>query len=296
MSVIVFVRAPVPTIDASLRSLAAQHRFADIEVILSDGTPDGEHISLKDTFPWLIYLSVPNANMPQLKGEAVAVARGKYIAILDPTDAADPEWISEIIAGFAEDCADGIGGSVLLADVDTAANAAAYLFEYGAFNPPLQAGITSGDLPGNNVAYRREVLIDKCADILQAEGFNKPFCHARLRETGGSLVIRPGMRVRHLTAHHFWPFAVRRFHYGRCFGAKRWHFSTPWRRLLFAVFGPAVPLLLIVRHVVRAARHRSNRRTLARAGPALAGICAFWGTGEWLGYWFGAGRSCERLY
>ena len=104
------------------------------------------------------------------------------------------------------------------------------------------------------------------------------------------------MTVRHLTEHRFVPFAVRRFHYARCFGAIRRHLS-PWpQKLLYCVFAPTVPLLLMLRHSARARRHPANRRLLRGAEPALIGICFFWGVGEWMGYWFGAGRSCEKLY
>ena len=52
----------------------------------------------------------------------------------------------------------------------------------------------------------------------------------------------------------------------------------------------------MARHLARAWAHPANRRLLTRAAPALCGVCAFWGVGEWLGYWFGAGRSCGMVY
>ncbi|HEY3254083.1 MAG TPA: hypothetical protein VGJ91_09055, partial [Polyangiaceae bacterium] len=173
---------------------------------------------------------------------------------------------------------------------------AAYLFEYGAFNAPLAPGPTSGDLPGNNVAYRRSVLLDTCGDILQAEGFNKPFFHERLRALGRELVIRPSMCVKHLTHYRLLPFGMRRFHYGRCFGATRVRRARPARKALFRAFAPIVPSLLVTRHLLRALKHRKNRRLLPHAGLALCGVCAFWGVGEWLGCWFGAGDSCQELF
>jgi len=283
-----------------LGALEAQDDFDQVEVILSDGSPSGLETTLRDLFPWLRFLSPEGTTLPVLKGEAIQVARGDLVAILDPYDAPEPGWIRTILEGMGPNGpaaeASGMGGVVLVGGMATAGNLGGYLFEYGAFNPPVRAGATEGDLPGNNVVYRREVLLEQCADVLAEEGFNKPFFHARIRSDGGILVIHPGMRVRHLTHYRFSAFAVRRFHYGRCFGATRKLRSRRSKRLFYIVFAPTVPLLLMGRHARRALAHPRNRRLLPRAGLALMGVCLYWGVGEWLGYWFGKGSSCRFFY
>ena len=296
VSVVVFARERVATLAETLRSLEHQERFADIEVILADGTAEGTLNDLLAGSPWIRRLRLPPGDMPTLKGHAIRAARADIVAILDPWDAAAPSWISEILDGLKDERVAAVGGAVLLNDAATAGNRVAYLFEYGACNPPLPAGPTQGDLPGNNVAYRRQILFETCGDILDRMGFNKPFCHERIRAAGYELVIRPSMQVCHLTAHRFLPFAMRRFHYGRCFGANRRRLSPRSRVAFYCVFAPIVPLLLVTRHLARAFRHPLNRRLLPRTGAALAGVCIFWGVGEWTGYWFGAGRSCDKLY
>ena len=252
--------------------------------------------ALAQRFPGTRYIAIPGGNLPALKGAAIREARGELVAVLDPSDAADPEWIDEMLAAFADPGVCAAGGAVMLSGARSAGNVAAYLFEYGAFNPPIAAGDTRGDLPGNNVAYRRSALIDTCADILASEGFNKPFFHERIRARGGRLVICPTMRVRHLTSYRFLAFGVRRFHYGRCFGAVRVRRATPARKALYRAFAPTVVPILIARHLRRALSHPGNRRLLPGAALALCGVCTFWGVGEWLGYWFGPGRSCQELY
>lgn len=201
-----------------------------------------------------------------------------------------------MLAGLEGQEVGALGGAVELGGPPTTVNRAAFLSEYGEFIPPLAGGPTDGALPGNNLACRRAVLLEWCGDILAREGFNKPFCQDRIRERGGTLVMRPAMRVRHLSAHRFVPFAVRRFHYARRFGATRLRLSPPRRRLLYRVFAPAVPPLLMWQRITRARRRPSNRPLLRGAIPALIAICAVWGVGEWLGYWFGPGRSCDKYY
>lgn len=252
-------------------------------------------VALAQSFPGMRHIALQGGNLPMLKGAAIRAARGELIAILDPSDIADPDWVDEILAAFADPGVCAVGGTVLLSGTESSGNVAAYLFEYGAFNPPIAAGDTQGDLPGNNVAYRRSALTDFCGDILASEGFNKPFFHERIRDRGGRLVIRPTMRVRHLTRYPFLAFGVRRFHYGRCFGAVRVRRASLAKQALYRAFAPAVVPILIWRQLGSALSHPGNRRLLPRAALALCGVCVFWGVGEWLGYWFGAGRSCQKL-
>lgn len=295
VSVVVAARTPPPTTDRALDSLAAQSRAGDIEVLVADGSAEGVLAETARRYPCATHVAVPGGNLPVLKGAAIRAARGEFVAVLDPSDVAEPDWIDQILAGFQDAGVSALGGSVLLDGPRRAGNVAAYLFEYGAFSPPLPAGETAGDLPGNNVAYRRRVLTAACGDVLDSEGFNKPFVHERIRERGGRLVIRPQMRVRHVTNHSFVAFGVRRFHYGRCFGSVRARRAPAARRLLYRVFAPAVAPLLIARLLRRSWDHPANRRLLPRAGLALCGVCVFWGAGEWLGYWCGPGRSCHEL-
>lgn len=296
VTVVVFARERVATLPDTLRSLERQDRFEDMEVILADGCTGHGLDHLRQSFPWVRHLRLAPGNMPALKGSAIEAARGDIVAILDPWDAASSNWIAEILSGLDDGGVGAVGGTVLLDGALTAGNGAAYLFEYGAFNPPVSSGPTLGDLPGNNVAYRREVLIETCRDVLHSMGFNKPFCHDRIRASGRQLVIRPSMQVRHLTTYRFLPFSLKRFHYGRCFGANRRRLSPWWRVAAYCAFAPVVPPLLMARHLGRALKHSANRRLLPKAGLALMGICIFWGVGEWMGYWFGAGRSCDQLY
>jgi len=294
-SVVVFARESVATIGEALGSLAAQTRRDRAEVLVADASEDGTAGRIAREFPWVVHLRRPGGTMPTLKAEAIRAARGELVCILDPADAAAPDWLERIDAAMREPATTAVGGAVELVGPATAADRAAYLFEYGAFEPPLEAGPTDGDLPGNNVAYRREALVDWCADLLPG-GFYKPFFHARIRARGGRLVLDPTMRVRHLTRYTWRGFGASRFHYGRCFGAMRLADARGRRRLVLAVLAPAAPPLLVVRHLRRAWGHPGNRRHLRRAAPALAGVCLLWGTGEWLGAWLGPGRSCERVY
>lgn len=296
VSIIIFVREDPFVVRDSLRSLAHQIEEQAVEVIVADGSGKPWFDSVRDEFPWVRRLDLAPGPMPVLKGAAIRAARGEIVAILDPLDVAEPDWVRQILGALSSsDSVSGIGGPVLADGDQTGANQAAYLFEYGHFAPPLRAGQTSGDLPGNNVAYRREVLIDWCSDLIP-QGFWKPFFHDRIRRRGGELHLCPGMRVHHRTRYRFAAFARRCLNHGRCFGAMRLKQASSGRRAMYILGAPTVPLLLCFRHVTRALRHPTNRKLLPRAFLPLLGVCTAWGVGECLGYWFGAGGSCDKVY
>lgn len=282
------------TIEQTLRALEKQEGFDAAEVILADGTANGGNEVADGQFPWIRRLRLEGASLPLLRRAALRAARGDIAAMLDPHDAPEAGWIREIERGLSDDRVFAVGGTVAFDGPSTAANRAAYLFEYAAFQPPLRGGRTEMDLPGNNVAYRRAFLTETCAELLEREGFYKPFFHEEIRARGRELHVLPSMRVRHLTSYRFLPFATSRFHHGRYFGARRRH--RIHRRWLYIGLAPAIPLVLVFRHVTRSLLHARRRKLLGGgAGGQLAGICLFWGVGEWLGCWFGAGRSASEV-
>lgn len=300
VSVVVFARESVSSIREALSSLAAQQGIERAEVIVADASDDGTSEIVEREFPWVRHLVLGPCTMPQGKAAAIEASRAGIVAILDVGDRAEPGWLAYIEQELgaeqgSPDVVQAIGGEVLFSGPLAGANGPGYLFEYGAFAPDLVDGSTAGDLPGNNVAYRRRVFDETCASML-GSGFYKPFFHARIRSAGGELHIRSRMRVRHHVRIGLMAFCRRRFHYGRCFGAMRVREAARSRRLLYVVFVPVVPLLLLGRHVFRALRHPTNRRLLARSLPGLVLLCFAWGVGESLGTWFGAGRSCRMVY
>ena len=112
VSVVVFVRDRDTKVSETLRSLQLQERFADMEVILADGHPHRKLGEIAQDFPWVRYLWLPGLNMPRLKGEAIEVARADIVAILDPWDAAEPDWIGEILAALEDRGVTAVGGVV----------------------------------------------------------------------------------------------------------------------------------------------------------------------------------------
>lgn len=294
LSIVLIVRHPDEMPDSVLAALAKQERIGDVETVLVDGRPavvppvDGSGL-----VPDL--LRRPGLNMPRLKAEGLAHATGRFVAFLEPKAIPAEGWLSAALVAICRHPDAAIGGSVSAQNGKSAADAAAYLFEYGAFNPAHLTSGATGDLPGNNMLLPREVLARTCNDILSSEGLNKPFCQNRLRDNGVKIVSVPELEVRMTTNHRTGALLASRFRYARCFGGTRAALADKGRRLVYRLGAPAVPAILLWRHF-RAARNAGAYRPGPAGYAVLAALCLAWALGEGVGAWGGPGKCCDRLY
>ena len=298
LSVILIVRHPQETPDAVLAALASgavtPTEQAQTEIILVDGRPDA--VDPRGNLPdKLTRLLRPGLNMPLLKAEGVAVARGKSVAFLEPKAVPVEGWLRAALAAVTAHPGAALGGAVTVGPC-RAADRAAYAFEYSAFSHAALARGTGTDLPGNNMVLPLAALRDLCGDILEAEGLNKPFCQARLTGGGVAIVMVPEMTVQIKTQYRLGSLLASRFRYARCFGGTRAALATLRKRWLYRLGAPLVPALLLRRHLGAALRKDGPERLGAGGLAALAALCLAWSAGEATGSWAGPGKSCNRLY
>lgn len=291
LSVVLIVRHPAETPDAVLAALAAEPESSEIEVLLIEGRPHAAPVSVPDGMK-LTTLLRPGLNMPRLKAVGAAAALGRSIAFLEPKAVPVSGWLGAALAAL-----DGRPGAALSGPVTagsgSAADRAAQIFEYAAFRPDAIARGATYDLSGNNMILPADALRQHCGDILAAEGLNKPFCQQRLLANGIELLLIPGLTVRMQTRYRLGALLASRYRYARCFGGTRAALATPAQRRRYRLGAPAVPAILLSRHM-RAAL-RNGWPGLGTIG-ALAALCLTWSAGEAVGSWAGPGRACAALY
>ena len=302
LSVVLIIRHPEETPDAVLTALASE--MADLaesqpdraapEVILVDGRPE----TPKPRGPQparLTRLPRPGFNMPRLKAEGAAAARGRFVAFLEPKGVPVTGWLRSALAACATHTGAVFGGAVI-AGPGGAADRAAYAFEYSAFSLAALVQGNGRDLPGNNMVLPLAALRDLCGNILEVEGLNKPFCQARLTDGGLTIVMVPEMAVRIATHYRLRALLASRFRYARCFGGTRAALADRRQRWLYRLGAPLVPVLLLQRHLGAALRAPDPDRPGAGALAALSALCLAWSAGEAAGSWAGPGRACDTLY
>lgn len=231
------------------------------------------------------------ASLPMMWAQAIGAGDSSYVAVLDIRCPPRAEWwlqarqaMENGLAAFYGPVEPGWGRDD--------GRITGYLAEYAQFAPPLQAWLN--EVPGNNAVFQRDLLPEP--EQLRRDGFSKTFLVWRLaRELGLRFEPIEGLTVTYRKGFRIGPYVVRRYRHGRCFaGARHRHPGQPplWLCLMAT---PALPAMRIAR-IARACWRRADLRSalLRHLGPVIASEVA-WSVGEFAGYAFGPGDSCEHL-
>ena len=140
-----------------LEKLEAQTARDQMEVLVLDRRTDGTAEAVARRFPWVkLRAGMTGKSIPELRWEGMRAAQGDWIAVIEDHCMAPPDWAAGILE-FTGSPYGVVGGPVENGARERLLDWAFFLAEYGPCMPPLPEGETEG-VPGNNAAYRREVL------------------------------------------------------------------------------------------------------------------------------------------
>ncbi|MCB2114211.1 MAG: glycosyltransferase [Parvularculaceae bacterium] len=291
ISVIVPFVNSLDDVRGALSALAGQ-KDASVEAIVVERIGAEARAILAKEFPAAIIIASPSsATIPEMRETGFARASAPIIAVIEDHVIVPDDWAKRMKDAIAAG-ADVVGGPIENAAVETQVDWAAFLCEYSATLPPLPGG-ESDWLPGNNVAYRTDVLRRYQSVIAEGKWENR--LHDAMRADGVKLTLLPDLIVDHKMHYTFGLYMSQRYLYARSYaGARVREKATPVRIAYgFAAFIlPALMYVRTVRRIVKKGRH------LNRLWPSLPMLAAFtcsWGAGEIVGYWFGAGDSLSKV-
>jgi hypothetical protein len=200
-----------------------------------------------------------------------------------------PGWARAILRVFAEGTWDGIGPQIENANPATGLSWANLVLDYGPFLRPARGEAEA--LPGQNAGVRTELLAPYRDDL--GERMRMPYLFFRtLRENGARLFVEPGARTAHLNVTDRRAWLAERFGAGRTFATDRAAEWPRWRRVLYTVGSPAIPLLRLRRSL----RHlRRGGGPMRAVPPLLAGLVAS-GLGEATGYAVGSSDGLPSIF
>ncbi|MGH7177827.1 MAG: Gfo/Idh/MocA family protein [Tepidisphaeraceae bacterium] len=172
---------------------------------------------------------------------------------------------------------------------------AGYLADYGRWGAWCARGEIFDPLI-YNTAYRRAALLELGDDLERALDTYSEQLGPALRARGGRACYEPDAQITHLNVARIMPFVDEKFAAGVLVGRQRAARWPWWRRAVYVLASPLIPLVLSWRSIstVRSARraHRLPRGTFA---AILAGYVAR-ATGEALGYaGLAPSSAAERL-
>ena len=275
-----------------VESFKRQGTPVELEIVVAacPGADSADEASRPDPGVRVLQFS-ERRSIPELRAAGLGAARGRIVAMSQDRCVAGDGWLAAVIETHrAADVA--IGGAVERTATAPTVDWAVYFCEYGRYMLPFAPG-PSDDLPGPNVTYKREALVE-FEDLLRA-GTWEPFWHRRLKERGLSMRRDPRLIVYHRKHFTFSGFVRERYHYARSFAGQRFARRAWVRRWLFAAGTPLLPVLVLVRMTRQIVQKGRHRREFLRAVPFIVVFTIAWAIGESVGYVFGSGRSAARI-
>ena len=209
-------------------------------------------------------------------GLGLAVAGNPFVAFTDSRTVVGAGWRPAAVAAL-DAGATFVGGPVIASEPRSRRGWAGFFVDYG---PHAVAPYTSasGDISGNNVAYRRDALPDDGAPVW------KHAVDARLHEAGIRPVVIEGMTVTVERDYGWSDLGPARVGAGALYARQR---ASGWparRRWLAAVGCAVLPALATARLGRRVRADAHLRPAFVRASPLVVAALVAWSIGEARGY------------
>jgi hypothetical protein len=275
-------------VEACLASVVPQAEAHGARVVVARPASAPVPSPLQDRFPEVRFVTCAEADVPRLRGTAMAHAAADLVAVTEDHCVAAPGWLDALVHARKTSGADVVGGGMGNARRTRAVDWAAYFSEYGFFSWTRPADTRASGVPlltGANVAYGRPVLADVTNWTL--DGTWENVCHDRLHAQGHAIAFAPAARVLQNHTYRFGAFCRDRYEHGRDYAVARLveHEDGRWRRLAMT---PLLPAVLAAR-VARASAGIAPG-AFARALPVTFAFLGAWAVGEAVGYARGRAR------
>jgi glycosyltransferase involved in cell wall biosynthesis len=276
-----------------LSALAAQTIAPDIEVVVVDcrtglagiEPPDGLRVRI---------LSGDSLSFGEARAKAAREARAEIVAFIEDHCYPEPAWAEALVAAYSGPWA-SVGYAIGSANPRNLFSRINHLAAYGQWISPRRGPTVA--LPGNNVSYRRERLLELNSDL--AAMLNADFnIHAVLRGRGLALASEPDARVRHENEESLLDAYRGTFAYSRLLATERARLAG-WRRTRRFVRAVVVlvgaPLVRLAGLVRASSRHPRRLARIALYLPAILSTYLASALGESAGYLLGPGTAQERM-
>lgn len=290
-----------PTTFAQVRRTVAHLRrqsVADrIELVLV--IPDERSIDDADPAETAPFASVrvvtvgPIGNVDRASAHGIRAAAAPVVAIIEDHGFVQPGWAEAVLRGYADGRADAVGAVMQNANPASHLSWCNLVLAYGWWLHPERAG-EMDDVPGHNISYRRAALAPM-ADGLEDRLGRAGDLHDRLRAAGARFRLVPDGAVAHVNPSRWASTASLRFHAGRLYAFARRRDWSRWKRLLYALGAPAIPLVRLARLRADLLAGSGSSTLTAAFLPTLALVLVIDAVGQAAGYLAGAGRSIEVL-
>jgi hypothetical protein len=270
------------TIHPVLSALRRQPRAREIEpiIVLLAGGASGVPPEDVNSFPHVqIVRSV--SGLSEARAVGIRAASAPIVFIGETHSYPQPGWAEALLAAFEGPWA-AVVPAICNANPSGAPSWASYLFDYGMWGPNRHSGEISDPLI-YNTAYRREVLLSLGDRLPLALDPSEETLWPWLWRQGHRAAFASDARIMHLNVGRFSTMIHEKFCVGVVLGTHRSARWSPFRRLLYFLGSPLIPIMLFTR-VLRGARHWPSDKLPAGAigGVLISAIAKT--AGEIAGY------------
>jgi hypothetical protein len=256
---------------------ALDEQIEDAEVLVC--TPRPVPAAMQARFAQARFHERPGALVPELWRDGIDRARGDIVALTISPMIPAPDWAAT--ARREAEIHGVVAGAIDPLDALPLADLAECLCRYARDMTPFEAR-ESADIPGDNCAYRRD-LLERTRE-LWADGFWEPVVNGALARDGLTPRHDPSLRVHQGRSAGGAAFLRQRLVHGRAHGRQRGSEFGPARNVVGVLAAPVVPLVLLARtYRELLARGRCGARTIA-ALPWLVAYDVAWAVGEARGH------------
>ena len=275
VSIVVGSNGARGSVERCLEAIEPQRE--DVEVFVCEPQPSPERVQVR--FPWATFIERQNALIPELWRDGIEQSSSELVALTISPMVPGPDWVAAVRAELQH--ADVVGGAIDPGPGLRVSDFAEYLCRYAKDMLPFPPH-RSIDLPGDNSAYRRKLLVE--VQDAYADGFWEPVVNQRLADMGARLWHTPLLVVRQGRSAGWAAFTRQRLRHGEAHGRQRGQRFSAARNALGVLGAPAVPFLLTAR-ILREldTRGRFGLRTLL-ALPHILLFNVAWAVGEARGH------------
>ena len=278
----------------SLDALYGQTIIDKMEIIIVDlAATDSQPFTYSQNIRISIIPMPKNTSWASARMTAVKKATGEIVAFIEDHSFAEPDWAEQVSREFEGPWA-AVGYCVVNANPETYASRSGLVADYILWMSPLQGGKTKL-LPGNNVAYRRD-LLTQFGERLKGDlgiDFN---IHEALKKQGHELAMAANALIAHQNYDRIGGLIQANYHYCKLLAANR-VLSQDWgwfRRAAYIVGAPlGAPVIKLFRIIMSLSGRRQLVWPFISALPIIFITFFISAVGESFGYLFGAGQSAE---
>ena len=277
ISVVVGASGPGASLEACLEALEPQVNGKD-EVLVYEAEPSAP--AFRERFAFARFAERPGALVPELWRDGIDDSQGDIVALTIAQMIPAGDWLDTIRGEHAR--FDALGGAIEPAGngmriVDWAEYFCRYARDMLPFSPR-----ESLDLPGDNAAYKRQVL--EAHSDLYRDGFWEPDVHRGLAADGIVCWHSPELVVSQSRSFGWRAFVRQRLAHGRKYGHQRGVRFSRMRNLAGVLGSPLVPFLMTLRVLRQVATKRRWRLRALAALPVIFSFNLAWAVAEARGH------------